>query len=276
VSYSEDIVESIKKKKISELLAEDKRLDGREALDFRSIKVETGTIGTAAGSSLVSLGNTKVMTGIKIETGLPFPDKPQDGVLTTNVELVPLASPNFEAGPPREDSIELARVVDRGIREAKVVDLGKLCIDPGKLVFVVYIDLYVLDHDGNLFDAFALSAISALLNTKMRKYSVTKDGEVTFKKGYLKLPLQNYPVEISIGMLDGKMIVDPTLEEEVVVDGLLTIAIGKEGEICAMQKRETGIFSVEEILRAVTIAQKKARELRENILGELIDEYEKA
>jgi len=269
-------MESIKRKKISELLKYDKRLDGRGLMDFRKIKIETGMIGTAAGSALVSLGNTKVMTGIKVETGTPFTDKPKSGVLTTNVELTPLASPNFEAGPPREKAIEMARVVDRGIREAKAIDLSKLCIDPGKLVFIVYVDIYVLNHDGNLFDAFALSAISALLNAKMKKYTVKKNGELKYGKGYIKLPVQNYPVEISIGKLDGKMIVDPSLEEEAVVDGLITIAIGNKGEICAMQKRKTGVFSVEDILLAITIAQKKAKEIRENILGELIAKNKKA
>ena len=276
MSNSYGIMESIKRKKISELLKYDKRLDGRGLMDFRKIKIETGMIGTAAGSSLVSLGNTKVMTGIKVETGTPFTDKPKSGVLTTNVELTPLASPNFEAGPPREKAIEMARVVDRGIREAKAIDLSKLCIDPGKLVFIVYVDIYVLNHDGNLFDAFALSAISALLNAKMKKYTVKKNGELKYGKGYIKLPVQNYPVEISIGKLDGKMIVDPSLEEEAVVDGLITIAIGNKGEICAMQKRKTGVFSVEDILLAITIAQKKAEEIRENILGELIAKNKKA
>lgn len=276
MSNSYGIMESIKRKKISELLKYDKRLDGRGLMDFRKIKIETGMIGTAAGSALVSLGNTKVMTGIKVETGTPFTDKPKSGVLTTNVELTPLASPNFEAGPPREKAIEMARVVDRGIREAKAIDLSKLCIDPGKLVFIVYVDIYVLNHDGNLFDAFALSAISALLNAKMKKYTVKKNGELKYGKGYIKLPVQNYPVEISIGKLDGKMIVDPSLEEEAVVDGLITIAIGNKGEICAMQKRKTGVFSVEDILLAITIAQKKAEEIRENILGELIAKNKKA
>lgn len=276
MSNSYGIMESVKRKKISELLKYDKRLDGRGLMDFRKIKIETGMIGTAAGSALVSLGNTKVMTGIKVETGTPFTDKPKSGVLTTNVELTPLASPNFEAGPPREKAIEMARVVDRGIREAKAIDLSKLCIDPGKLVFIVYVDIYVLNHDGNLFDAFALSAISALLNAKMKKYTVKKNGELKYGKGYIKLPVQNYPVEISIGKLDGKMIVDPSLEEEAVVDGLITIAIGKKGEICAMQKRKTGVFSVEDILLAITIAQKKAEEIRENILGELIAKNKKA
>jgi len=276
VSNSYGIMESVKRKKISELLKNDKRLDGRGLMDFRKIKIETGMIGTAAGSSLVSIGNTKVMTGIKVETGTPFTDKPKSGVLTTNVELTPLASPNFEAGPPREKAIEMARVVDRGIREAKTIDLSKLCIDPGKLVFIVYVDIYVLNHDGNLFDAFALSAISALLNAKMKKYTVKKNGELKYGKGYIKLPIQNYPVEISIGKIDDKMIVDPSLEEEAVVDGLITIAIGNKGEICAMQKRKTGVFSVEDVLLAITIAQKKAEEIRENILGELIAKNKKA
>jgi exosome complex component RRP42 len=273
-SYS--AVGRVRKKKISELLLYDKRLDGRGLTDYRSAKVETGLIGTASGSALVSLGKTKVMTGVKIETGTPFPDRPQDGVLTTNVELVPLASPNFEPGPPSESSIELARVVDRGIRESKALDLSELCVAPGKLVFVVFVDIYVLDHDGNLFDASALASISALLNARMRNYSVRKNGEVKFKEDYIKLPLQNYPVEVSVGKIGEKMIVDPTLSEETVADALITTAIGKNGEICALQKRKTGTFSMEEVLQAVTIAQRKAEEIREKILGEFIDEYEKA
>jgi exosome complex component RRP42 len=276
VAESYSAAGAFRKKKISELLLHDKRLDGRGLTDYRSVKVETGLIGTASGSALVSLGKTKVMAGVKIETGTPFPDRPQDGVLTTNAELVPLASPNFEPGPPNEASIELARVVDRGIRESKALDLSELCVVPGKLVFVVFVDIYILDHDGNLFDASALASVSALLTAKMRDYSVKKNGELKFKKDYIKLPLQNYPVEISLAKIDEKMIVDPTLDEEMVADTLITTAIGKKGEICALQKRKTGTYSMEEVLQAVTIAQRKAEEIREKILGEFIDEYEKA
>ena len=73
----------------------------------------------AEGSARVLLGKTEVLVGVKVETGEPFPDTPNEGVLTVNAELVPIASPNFEAGPPNEDSIELARVVDRGIVNQK-------------------------------------------------------------------------------------------------------------------------------------------------------------
>ncbi len=61
--------------------------------------------------------------------GTPFADTPDKGVLSTNAELIPMGSPNFEAGPPDEHSIELARVVDRGIRESEMIDLEKMCIE---------------------------------------------------------------------------------------------------------------------------------------------------
>ena len=112
--------------------------------------------------------------------------------MTVNAELVPLAAPNFEPGPPDENSIELARIVDRGIRESKAIDTAKLCIEPGKKVFVVFVDVYVLNHDGNLIDAAALAAVSALMNTKMPNYEV-EDGEVKIKPGYSPLAAEEPP-----------------------------------------------------------------------------------
>ena len=42
---------------------------------------------------------------------------------------MPLADPTAEPGPPGEDVIELARVVDRGIRESGMVDLKQLVLE---------------------------------------------------------------------------------------------------------------------------------------------------
>jgi exosome complex component RRP42 len=276
MTNSSNVIVKVKRKKISELLTNGKRVDGRDLMDYRNISVKTGHIETAAGSALVTLGRTKVMTGVKIETGTPYQDKPQDGVLLTNVELVPLASPSFEPGPPNEDAVELARVVDRGIRESKAIDLSKLCIVPGKLVFIVFVDIYVLDHDGNLFDASTLASILALLTAKMKNYSVNKDGELKYGEDYIKLPLQNFPVEVSVGKIDDKMIVDPMLDEELVADALITTAVEKNGKVCAIQKRKTGTFSTDEVLMIIKMSQEKAEEIRKSVLVEYINEYEKA
>jgi exosome complex component RRP42 len=180
------MVTRVKQKQIAQLISRGKRLDGRGLTDYREIKVEQGIIEKAEGSARVLLGKTEVMVGTKIEIGEPFSDTPNEGVLTVNAELVPLASPTFEAGPPDENSIELARIVDRGIRESKAIDLEKLCIEPGKKTFVVFVDVYVLNHDGNLIDASALAAVAALLNTKMPNYEVKE--EVKIKSGFTPLP----------------------------------------------------------------------------------------
>lgn len=266
MSNSYNIPISIKMKHIGELLIQDKRLDGRGLLNYREIKAETGFIDKANGSAFVSIGNTKVLAGIKVETGTPFPDTPDEGVLTVSAELVPLASPSFEAGPPSEESIELARVVDRGIRESKSIDSKKLCIIPGKKVFIVYVDIYVLDHDGNLFDASALAAMLALNTAKIREF-YAEDDEILYKENLINLPLQNHVFEVTMAKIGDKLLVDPSLEEELAIDAQITIAVDDKGIICATQKSKIGIFTVKEIVEAVKIAKLKAAELREKVLG---------
>src|SRR4030065_2948725 len=132
------IVTRVRQKQIGQTIDAGKRLDGRGLTDYREFTIEEGLIERAEGSARIRLGKTEVLVGVKIQTGEPFPDTPNDGVLTVNAELVPLASAAFEPGPPDENSIELARIVDRGIRESKAVDTGKLCIEAGRKVFGVF------------------------------------------------------------------------------------------------------------------------------------------
>src|SRR5512136_2006303 len=161
------IVPVIKRDYITKLAEQGKRIDGRGFDQYRSIEIETNVVNKAEGSTLVKIGNTQVLCGIKMDIGEPFPDTPATGVMSTAAEFVPLASPDFESGPPREDAIERARVVDRGVRESQVIQLEKLCVTPGKKVWLVFIDIHILDYDGNLFDAASLAALAALLTTKV-------------------------------------------------------------------------------------------------------------
>ncbi len=257
----------VRQKRIAQLVARGKRLDGRESYDYREVQLESGLIERAEGSARVRLGKTEVLVGVKIEVGEPFPDTPNEGVLTVNAELVPLASPTFEPGPPDENSVELARVVDRGIRESKAIAVEDLVVEPGKKVFVVFVDVYVLNHDGNLIDASALAAFAALMNTKMFNYEV-KEGEIKIKSGYKPLPVRNYPIAVTFAKIGEKLIVDPWLEEEQVMDARLTLTVEKDGKFCATQKGGNGFFSLQEILEASKIAQEKATELRKLVVKE--------
>jgi exosome complex component RRP42 len=258
------LITRVRQKQIGQLIEAGKRLDGRGLTDFREFKIEEGLIERAEGSARIRLGKTEILVGVKIETGEPFPDTPNDGVLTVNAELVPLASASFEPGPPDENSIELARIVDRGIRESKTIDTTKLVIEPGKKVFVVFVDVYVLNHDGNLIDASAMAAVAALMNAKMPNYEV-EDGEVKIKPGYSPLPLKSHPITVTVAKINEALIVDPWVEEEQVMDARLSIAVNDEGNICAIQKGCSGFFTSQEILRAAKLAQEKAAELRKKL-----------
>ena len=258
------IITRVKQKQIAQLIASEKRGDGRGMRDYREMKIEQGLIEKAEGSARVLLGKTEVVVGVKVETGEPFPDTPNDAVMTVNAELTPLASPAFEAGPPDEDSIELARIVDRGIRESKAINTEKLVIEAGKKVFVVFIDLYVLNHDGNLIDASALAAMSALINTKMANYEI-KDGELKVKPGYEQLPIRKHPITVTTAKIGDKLVVDPNAEEEQVMDARISFAIDDDGNICAIQKGGSGYFEPQQIIEAAKIAKEKAKELRKKL-----------
>jgi len=258
------VITRVKQKQIAQMIAKEKRLDGRELTDYRETKIEQGIIERAEGSARVRLGKTEVVVGTKIEMGEPFPDTPNEGVLTVNAELVPIASPRFEPGPPDENSIELARIVDRGIRESKAIDTEKLCIEPGKKVFVIFVDVYVLNHDGNLIDAAALAAMAALLNTKMSKYEI-EDGEVKIKPGYEQLPIKKHPITVTLAKIGEKLVVDPVLEEEQVMDARISFATDEDDNICAIQKGGSGYFEPKEVFEAAKIAKQKANEIRKKL-----------
>jgi len=262
-----EIMAGIMRDHILNLLREGTRADNRGLEDYRDLEVEVNVIEKAEGSALVKLGNTQVLVGIKVDVGEPFPDLPDRGVITTNVELVPLASPTFEPGPPDENAIELARVVDRGIRESNAVDLEKLVIVPGKLVRVIFVDVHVLDHDGNLLDASGIGAIAALLSTKIPKmtYDPEKE-ELQVLEEYEPLPVRRVPIPVTMAKIGQNIVVDPTLDEERVMDGRITITTDENGMISSVQKGEGGSFKLEEVMYAVDLAIRKAAEVREKVL----------
>lgn len=244
---------------VKKLVEEGLRSDGRGFEDFREIKIEKNVIKTAEGSARVKIGNSDVLVGIKLSVGEPFPDTPDEGILIVNTELVPVASPTFEPGPPNEEAIEISRVIDRGIRESHCIELSKLCMKEGKEVWLINIDIHVLDHDGNLIDAGALGAIAALLNTRLPKY---EDGKVLYGEYTKNLPLKDIPIAITIGKINNNLLIDPNLEEENTLDARITIATMENENLCAIQKGGKGYLTTSEIKKAVDLSIKKGKELR--------------
>jgi exosome complex component RRP42 len=258
------VVETIRKAQMAELLAKGKRLDGRALDEHRPIKIQTGVIQKANGSAIVTLGNTEVIAGVKVATGTPFPDTPDKGLLVVNAEILPLASAYAEAGPPSEDAIELARVVDRGVRESEMVDMTKLCLIPGKTVYTVFVDVNIMNVDGNLFDATSYAVVSALRTAKMKKYKV-KDEKVEETDDVVPLPVEKTPVSITLARIGNALVVDPGSEEEGAMDMRITITTDDDGNVCASQKGEASTISPEHVLQAVDISIRVGKEIRKQI-----------
>ncbi len=258
--FSEGVVAESKRDYIKKLALQGTRIDGRGFDEVRPIKIKTGFIKRADGSALVELGDTKVLVGVKIEPGEPFPDTPNMGIMTTNVELVPLASPTFEPGPPSEEAIELARVVDRGIRESHAIDLEKLVIEEGEKVWVVFIDMHVLDYHGNLFDACGIAALTALNDAIVpaERFEVGED---------FKLPMNHYPVPVTFAKIGEWIVADPNLDEESIAKARLTVTTSEEGKINAMQKGLFGTFTYEEVKKVINRSLSIGQKVREQILG---------
>jgi exosome complex component RRP42 len=259
--FTAGVVPEMQRKYIHKLASQGTRTDGRNFDETRPLKVIKGYVSRADGSALVQLGDTRVLAGVKVEIGTPFPDTPNTGILTTNAELAPLASPTFEPGPPSEEAIELARVVDRGIREGHAVDLEKLVIEEGEQVWIVFIDLHVLDYDGNLFDASGYAALAALTDAVVpaSKYDLGDD---------FKLPVQHYPVPVTFAKIGNWIVADPNLDEESIASARLTVTTNEEGKINAMQKGLSGTFTYEEVQKVINMSMDIGAKVREIILGD--------
>ncbi len=221
------------------------------------MELEVGVIEKAEGSARVKIGNTQIMIGIKPQIGEPFADTPNVGVLMTNSELLPMASPTFEPGPPDERSVELSRVTDRCLREGQVIDLEKLCIIEDEKVWMIFLDLHVLDYDGNLMDAAVLGSVAALLNTKIPAARIENDKLVIDEENSIDLPIKEKPLMCTFAKIGGELVVDPSLEEENIMDSRISIGMREDGSICAMQKGGEMPFTKEEIRKAVNITSQK-------------------
>jgi len=237
------------------------RLDGRKFDEYRKIEVEYGISSKSAeGSARVKIGKTEVVAGVKMGVGEPYPDNPSEGTIVVNMELLPLSSPEFESGPPRIESIELSRVVDRAIREGKALNFKKLCIREGELMWMVLIDIYPVNDDGNLFDAASLAALAALKDAKFPKL---ENDKVNYKESTnKKLPLDRLPVSCTVIKLGNHYLVDPVPDEEKFIDARLTVGVLEDGTTCSLQKGGDLGLTIDDIDKMVDIAVKKTKELR--------------
>jgi len=243
-------------------LEKEVRPDNRELGEFRPTVLNIGCISTAEGSSLVKLGNTTVICGVKAEVAEPRADKPKDGYIVPNVELSPLSSPKFRPGPPPEQAQVLSQNMADFIANTQCVKSESLCISPGKLVWVLHIDLVCLDYDGNVMDACTLALMAALKNTSLPEMSVDEEsGEVKCDpSSHSMLPVACLPISTTFIIFDNSvLLVDPTREEELLATGAVTV-VTEGQDLCSILKPGGSPLSDEQMQLCVERAFTRGRE----------------
>ena len=259
------ITSNLTAERIREYMNQGKRFDGRKLDEFRNLIIETGVSKNAEGSARVKLGNTEVIVGIKMDVSEPYADSRDSGNLMVTAEFLTMSSPRLDLGPQPFDSLELARVIDRGIRESHYIDLKKLCIEEGKKVWTVMIDIYTINDDGNLMDAAGIGAVAALKNARIPGYNEetgkTKFGEWTDKKISLE---KEIPVSLTVHKIGNNLIVDPTREEEDISETRVTIC-SSNGIVHSMQKGNSKELTIEEFNKVLDLVEKTESELAKQL-----------
>lgn len=244
------------------------RFDGRKRDEMRAISVEKGVVATAEGSARVKIGDTEILAGIKMELGTPYSDSPNAGSLMVGAEFLSMASPTFEMGPPGIVAIELARVVDRGIRESDAMDMTKLCVEPGKKAWTVIVDLCTINDNGNLMDAASIATVAALEDAKFPVLEKSEGGDyvIDYKhKTDVSVEMEHKPINVTVYKSGEHYFIDPTRAEEMIFESRLCVAVLENNRVSSLQKGGDGPLTVEDVTEMVKIAVAKTVEIRKQI-----------
>ncbi|KAK9536554.1 hypothetical protein VZT92_006327 [Zoarces viviparus] len=249
-------------------LKENCRPDGRELSEFRTTTLNIGSISTADGSALVKVGNTTVICGIKAELTNPTVEAPGKGYIVPNVDLPPLCSSQFRPGPPGEQAQAASQFIADVIQSSEVIQTEELCIERGKLCWVLYCDLMCLDYDGNVLDACIVALLAALKNTQLPEVTIsteTSSPEVNLEKRR-GLHIHKHPVGASFCVFDDSiLIVDPTAEEESLSTAHLTVVTDEEDRLCIVHKPGGTSLSGEKLQECINRATARQREIQKLI-----------
>jgi exosome complex component RRP43 len=128
-----------------------------------------------------------------------------EGYVVPNFELSPVSSPNVHPGPPSEQEQVISQFLSDLVNKSSFINLESLCIEVGKLAWVLYCDLVCLDSDGSLTDASVVALLAALASMRLPGSRVNEDtglGEVTDTEE-VRLHLNGFPVATTFGLFDG-------------------------------------------------------------------------
>jgi ribonuclease PH len=227
------------------------RSDGRKPKQLRLIKITPNYIKTADGSVLIEMGDTKVICTAKLEERVPpFLRNSGKGWITAEYGMLPGSS---KARIGRESSRgkvggrthEIQRLIGRSLRAiTDLVNLGER---------TVWIDCDVIQADGGTRTASITGAYVSLCEAI---------------RGWQKLgviaqePIKDSVAAVSIGIVDGKILLDLCYEEDSKADVDMNFVMTGSGKFVEIQgTAESAPFTKKQMDKMSDIAQQGIKEL---------------
>ncbi|MEW6270582.1 MAG: ribonuclease PH [Thermodesulfobacteriota bacterium] len=180
-----------------------RRSDGRAALETRPMRIEPGFLAHAEGSALVTAGSTQVLCAVSVEDRVPdFLVGKGRGWLTAEYSMLPRATHTRSQresvrGKVSGRTHEIQRLIGRSLRA--VVDLDRL----GERT--LFVDCDVLQADGGTRTTAINGAYVAVAHALAR---LVNEGALA------ELPLREPVAAISVGIVDGELLVDLAYTED--------------------------------------------------------------
>jgi ribonuclease PH len=235
------------------------RLDGRGEDKIRKVTITRNYLKYAEGSCLIEMGNTKVICSASVDENVPmFLKKSGTGWVTAEYGMLPRSCQSrIPRGKDSGRTYEIQRLVGRSLRS--ITDMKPL----GERT--IWIDCDVIQGDGGTRTAAITGSFIALVDAM---HKLKKDGII------LEVPIRDYVAAISVGKVNGNLLLDLCYEEDskAQVDmNIIMTGSGKFIEIQGTAEREP--FSKDEMDSMIGLAKIGIEELfaaQKKLVGDIV------
>jgi len=211
------------------------RNDGRGALDYRPIHVESGVLPLANGSARVRIGEDETDVLVSVKADLTTEDSIEESLpnrLNFFVDFSAIASPEFAGRGGNDLGEDLANVFYSAYDNDEVLlELNKKCIISPSHMWSIYVDVVVLKFGGNAVDAISLGIKAALADTEVCEVvSFPADAD----KVMIDLPeevktwsfdISRVPLVIAVNRIGQAEVIDADIMEETGSSACLLVGV---------------------------------------------------
>ena len=200
------------------------RSDGRRADEMRAVTITRDFLRHAEGSTLIEVGDTKVVCTASIEDRVPpFLRDTGQGWVTAEYGMLPRSTKTrtvreTASGRPSGRTFEIQRLVGRSLRG--VTNLAAL--GPR----TIWIDCDVIQADGGTRTAAITGAYIALADAL---HYLRANGQIS------SLPLKDFVAATSVGIVEGQAVLDLCYAEDSIADVDMNVIMTGGGKFVEIQ-----------------------------------------